>query len=221
MFQAGAPISPGEGMEASMNFGSAGGSVSRELPPLILHPFNERVTPSDLLENSKAALMLSGIMPPDGADPDELRRRLLAGRYAEIRMLFFLGRDVFRWIEQCIEWSERSTGSDDSPIAPQSFAALLTQTPPQPVREKLLRWGVADFGSIFARAIGLNALFSEPPEPDTLSEDFVRNYHRYSDALFRTYMESQPHASVDARQFHFELYASGEYSRKLESQWEK
>lgn len=203
-----------------MNLGAAGCPVSRELPPLILHPFNERATPSDLLENSKAALVLSGLMPPDDVEPDELRRRLLAGRYSEVRMLFFLGRDVFRWIEQCMEWSEGSAGPDD-PVAPQSFAALLTQAPPHSVREKLLRWGVADFGSIFSRAIGLNALFAEPPEPGTVSEEFIRNYHRYADALFRTYMEAQPHASLDATQFHFELYASGEYSRKLESEWEK
>ena len=43
------------------------GAAVWELPPLILHPFNERVSPSDLLENSKAALMLSGLLPDDGA----------------------------------------------------------------------------------------------------------------------------------------------------------
>jgi hypothetical protein len=208
-------------MEAPMNLGAAAYPVSRELPPLILHPFNERATPSDLLENSKAALILSGLMPHDGVEPDELRRRLLAGRYSEIRMLFFLGRDVFRWIDQCMEWSAGSAGPDDPQVTPQSFVVLLTQTPPESVREKLMRWGVADFGAIFSRAIGLNALFTEPPELETVSEDFIRNYHRFADALFRTYMDTQPYASLDARQFRFELYASGEYSRKLESEWEK
>ena len=77
------------------------------LPPLILHPFNERVAPSTLLENSKAALMLSGLIPSDGTDEEELKRRLLSGRYSEIRMLFFLGKDVFRWLDQCVEWVER------------------------------------------------------------------------------------------------------------------
>ena len=75
-----------------------------ELPPLILHPFNERIPPSVLLDNSKAALMLSGLIPSDGTDPDELSRRLLIGRYGEIRMLFFLGKDVFRWLDQCMDW---------------------------------------------------------------------------------------------------------------------
>ena len=81
-----------------------------ELPPLILHPFNERVPPAALLENSKAALMLSGLIPADGTEPDELRRRLLSGRYSEVRMLFFLGKDVFRWIEQCVECGRENSG---------------------------------------------------------------------------------------------------------------
>src|SRR5215472_610649 len=83
------------------------GATVWELPPLILHPFNERMPPSALLDNSKAALMLSGLIPSDGTDPESLKTRLLAGRYSEIRMLFFLGKDVFRWIDQCMEWSER------------------------------------------------------------------------------------------------------------------
>jgi hypothetical protein len=120
-----------------------------------------------------------------------------------------------------MEWSAGSAGPDDPQVTPQSFVVLLTQTPPESVREKLMRWGVADFGAIFSRAIGLNALFTEPPELETVSEDFIRNYHRFADALFRTYMDTQPYASLDARQFRFELYASGEYSRKLESEWEK
>ena len=51
------------------------GSTELVMPPLILHPFNERVPPSALLENSKAALMLSGLIPNDGSDQDELKRR--------------------------------------------------------------------------------------------------------------------------------------------------
>src|SRR5262249_46331004 len=74
------------------------GATVLELPPLILHPFNERTPPSALLETSKAALMLSGLIPNDGREADDLRRRLLAGRYSEFRMLFFLGKDVLRWV---------------------------------------------------------------------------------------------------------------------------
>ena len=190
-----------------------------ELPPLILHPFNERVPPSALLENSKAALMLSGLIPSDGSDQEDLERRLLAGRYAEIRMLYFLGKDVLRWIEQCVEWGQRVPELSGAEIRPQSFAALLTADPPEAVKEKLVRWGVVDYVSIFTRAIGLNAMFIQPPAFDTLAEEFLRNYHRYADFLYRCYLDSQPHRTVASANFRFALYASGEYSRMLESEW--
>ena len=190
-----------------------------ELPPLILHPFNERVPPSALLENSKAALMLSGLIPSDGSDEDDLKRRLLAGRYSEIRMLFFLGKDVFRWIEQCVEWGQRVPEWSGAEIHPQSFAALLTADPPKAVKEKLVRWGVVDYGTIFTRAVGLNAMFIQPPAFDILAEEFLRNYHHYADFLYRCYMDSQPYRTVASASFHFDLYASGEYSRMLESEW--
>ena len=137
-----------------------------ELPPLILHPFNERTPPSVLLDNSKAALMLSGLIPSDGTDPDELSRRLLMGRYGEIRMLFFLGKDVFRWLEQCMDWVTRVPELHGREWRAQSFAALLTRSTPTEVKEKLMRWGVSDYNSIFCRAIGLNTLFTNPPQFD-------------------------------------------------------
>ena len=189
------------------------------LPPLILHPFNERAPPSALLENSKAALMLSGLIPNDGTEEEALRRRLLNGRYAELRMLYFLGKDVFRWIDQCVEWAGRSQEFEDAELEAQSFAGLLTANPPDNVRQKLTGWGVADYVSIFSRAIGLNSIFAEPPAAAALAEDFLRSYHRYADHLFRCYMEAQPHRSLQNTNFHFELYASGEYSKMLENQW--
>jgi hypothetical protein len=195
------------------------GDTVWDLPPLILHPFNERVPPSTLLENSKAALMLSGLIPTDGSDPDELTRRLLAGRYGEIRMLYFLGKDVFRWIEQGVDWAARTPELENADIQRQSFATLLA-APPTNVREKLIRWGVSDYVSIFSRAIGLNCIFVEPPPFPMLSEEFLRNYHRYADFLFRCYMELQPHRCLTAANFRFDLYASGEYSKLLESEWE-
>src|SRR5260370_32730351 len=75
------------------------------LPPLILHPFNERVPPAALLENSKAALMLSGLIPSDGTDRDDLKRRLLAARYLGLWILFFLGEGVFRWLGPGVAWA--------------------------------------------------------------------------------------------------------------------
>ena len=195
------------------------GETVWELPPLILHPFNERVAPATLLENSKAALMLAGLIPRDGADPDALQRRLLAGRYSEVRMLFYLGKDVFRWIEQCREWVGSEPQLSAAEIVEQSFASLLTGSPPEPVKEKLLRWGVADYSSIFARAIGLNSVFSQPPPLDTLTEEFLTNYHRYADSLYHCFMDLQPYKAIGCANFQFQLYASGEYSRMLESEW--
>jgi len=194
-------------------------TVAWELPPLILHPFNERVPPATLLENSKAALMLSGIIPNDGTEESTLNHRLMSGRYTEFRMLFFLGKDVVRWIGQCLEWSLRVGEFGDAGISPQSFASLLTSSPPETVKQKLTTWGVADHGTIFSRAIGLNAVFIDPPAVASLNEDFLRNYHRYADQLFRCYMDSQSHQPLKGADFRFDLYASGEYSRMLANEW--
>lgn len=195
------------------------GETVWDLPPLILYPFNERVPPSALLDNSKAALMLSGLIASDGSDPEDLKRRLLAGRYAEIRMLFFLGKDVLRWLDQCVESTERLAKSNGVELRPQHFARLLTTSPPPAVKAKLVRWGVDDYTAIFSRAIGLNALFAAPPAFDSLADEFLRSYHRYADSLYQCYMESQPNCTLAAANFRFELYASGEYSRLLESEW--
>jgi hypothetical protein len=196
------------------------GDTVWDLPPLILHPFNEQVPPTALLENSKAALMLSGLIPADGTGIEDLKRRLLTGRYSEMRMLYFLGKDVFRWLDQCVEWAERIPELSEAEIHPQSFAGLLTKNPPEAVKEKLVRWGVADYSSIFARSIGINAVFTAPPAFETLTESFLRNYHRFGDSLFRCYMDAQPHLVLGPENFQFTLYASGEYSRLLESEWE-
>jgi hypothetical protein len=190
-----------------------------ELPPLILHPFNERIAPGALLESSKAALMLSGMVPNDGSDPDDLRRRLLAGRYAEVRMLYYLGKDVLRWMDQCQDLVERTPELHAGDLHVQSFAGLLTGNPPGNVREKLLSWGVTDYSAVFARAIGLNSIFTEPPKFDLLTAAFLASYHHYGDALFRCFMELQPFRNISHENFRFDLYASGEYSRLLEQQW--
>jgi hypothetical protein len=195
------------------------GQAIWQMPPLILHPFNERVSPETLLENSRAALMLSGLIPCEDVDRDELKRRLLTGRHAEIRMLFFLGKDVFRWIGQCMEIVERTPELESISVNRQSFAGLLTGTPPSRVREKLILWGVADYAAVFSRAIGLNALFAEPPEFHTLAEDFLRHYHSAAGALYQAFVDSEPHCAIGANNFTFDLYASGEYTKLLEAQF--
>lgn len=189
------------------------------LPPLILHPFDERVPPSALLENSKAALMLSGLIPNDGTEESELKRRLLAGRCGEVRMLFYVGKDVFRWMSQCAEWAAAREELRGMELVEQSFGRLLTAHSPEPVREKLARWGVSDYVSIFSRAIGLHATFAYPPLAEAMTDEFLRGYYRYADALYRAWLESQPAPLITAANFHFDLYASGEYSKMLESEW--
>jgi len=200
--------------------GATLGDLQFDLPPLILHPFNERMPPSTLLDNSKAALMLSGLIPSDGTDPEALQKRLLCGRYAEIRMLFFLGKDIFRWMDQCLDWAARVPELAPMEVRAQSFAGLLTGGTPAVVKKKLESWGVADYRSIFSRAIGLNTLFAAPPAFDGLAEEFLRNYHRYADSLYRCFMQLEPHPILAPRNFRFDLFASGEYSRLLESEWE-
>ena len=197
------------------------GSKVWELPPLILYPFNEHLPPASLLESSKAALMLSGLIPSDGTEREVLERRLLAGRYAEIRMLFFLGKDVLRWIEQCQEFVERTPELQGAEVRDQSFATLLTASPPPAVLTKLVAWGVADYASLFSRGIGLKSAFTVPPPLDSLTPEFIIGYHRYADGLFRCYMESHPHRTIDNRNFRFDLYASAEYTRMLETEWEE
>jgi hypothetical protein len=195
------------------------GEAVWQMPPLILHPFNERVSPGTLMENSKAALMLSGLIPSEGIDREELKRRLLTGRHSEIRMLYFLGKDVFRWIGQCMEIVERTPALESTSVKRQSFAGLLTGGPPAPVREKLIRWGVADYPAVFARAIGLNTLFAEPPEFQALAEDFLRHYHSTASLLYRSFIDADPHRAIDGKSFQFDLYASGEYTKMLETEW--
>jgi hypothetical protein len=191
-----------------------------DLPPLILHPFNERVSPQSLLDNSRAALMLTGLLPTDGSDEETLKSRVLTGRYTEIRMLFYLGKDLFRWIDQCAESCSRRPSRGKNPLQPQSLARILVSETPEPVREKLIQWGVVDYPAIFRRAIALHCLFTEPPTAQQLGVEFLSNYHRYTDALYRTYLESAPDESgVESGQCRFQIYASGEYSRLLESEW--
>ena len=192
-----------------------------ELPPLILHPFSDQSGPGKLLDSSRASLMLNGLVPPDDSSEDELTRRLLDGRLCEIRMLFFVGKDLLRWISQCMESVSTIEELRGAGIRDQSFADLLVQNPPQVVKDKLRGWGVLDFRSIFSRAIGLNTIFSQPPSADQVSEEFIRNYYRYADHLFACRQQMQPFTELNPANFHFEIYASGEYSRMLEKAWER
>src|SRR5271163_5199102 len=82
---------------------------SRTLPPLILHPFADAGGPDKLVESSRASLMLQGLLPTGERSTEDLDLSLLEGRYCEIRMLFYVGKDLVRWIDQCLERSEEHT----------------------------------------------------------------------------------------------------------------
>jgi hypothetical protein len=193
---------------------------SYNLPPLILHPFAEPTGPQKLTQSSRASLMIQGLLPPGQNTPGELQRALLDGRYSELRMLYYVGKDLQRWIDQCIEFLQRSEGSLPDGVQQQSFAALLIEDTPPNISEKLKRWGVIDFKSIFSRGLGLNAMFAQAPAPEVLNEDFIRNYFRFADHLYLAYQGRGDHKRLSPERVQFDLYSSGEYSRMLERSWE-
>jgi len=197
------------------------GAKKWELPPLILHPFSDQTGPGKLVQSSRASLMLNGLLPHDESSEDELTRKLIEGRVCEIRMLFFVGKDLLRWIAHCLDFVSSIPELKDAGIREQSFAEFLVQNPPEKVRTKLRGWGVFDFKSIFSRAIGLNSVFCEPPDENQVSVEFIRNYFRFADHMFACRQQIQAFKEISIENFHFEIYASGEYSRLLEKSWEE
>jgi hypothetical protein len=192
--------------------------ATQTLPPLILHPFADANGPSKLVESSRASLMLQGLLPTGEFTAEQLEQRLLEGRYCEIRMLFYVGKDLNRWIEQCLEFTDHHADLQDRGYTAKSFASFLIYRTPAAVQAKLRKWGVADYRSIFSRALALNTLFANVPERHTLSDEFVRNYYLYTDNIFKLNLQPQ-FQEVNGADLIFDLYASGEYSRMLEQEW--
>ena len=193
----------------------------RKLPPLILHPFSDASGPGKLVESSRASLMLQGLLPSGELSKPDLERRLRDGRFHEIRMLFYVGRDVMRWVEQCMDFASSEDGLRGVDIHPQCFVCLLVDNPPAPVVEKLRQWGVVDYRAIFSRAVALNCMFREAPEAEVLAAEFIVNYYRYADQAFLTWRRMVTFAELSCSDFDFDLFASGEYTRMLERQWEE
>jgi hypothetical protein len=190
----------------------------KRLPPLILHPFNGGQGSDALVEGSLASLALHGFVDSE-EDQTALERRVLSGRYQEVRMLLFLGKDIFRWMQQCAGYLESLEG-DDGRIVEQSFSALVVEGPPECVRIKLESWGVSDRRAIFSRAIGIHSLFADPPPMESLSQIFLRNYHRYADHAYICYQHSRAFLPLDPSGCNFEIYASEEYARLLSAKWQ-
>jgi hypothetical protein len=189
-----------------------------QLPPLILHPFSGGGSVDELLDGSKAAVELQAGKFANEQEY-ELERRVLVGRYQEIRMLLFLGKDLFRWLQQCVDCMARSEAHTQ--FSEQSFAALVVEQPPTAVRDKLERWGVTDRRAVFSRAIGIHTLFVSPPPVETLSPTLLRNYHRFADHAYICFQHLRPFEELNAKDFHFEIFASEEYAQILSDQWEK
>lgn len=192
-----------------------------DLPPVILHPFSDPQGPDKLVESSRAHLMLQGLLPAGELSQGDILQRLLSGRLCEIRMLFYVGKDLERWLEQCTETAQRDDVLRAAGVTSASFVHLLVENAPQAVRDKLTRWGVADYRAIFSRALGINAIFGEAPALDALATSFVRYYYRYADQMFACRQNTEPFLTLDPANFRFDLYASGEYSRMLEREWEE
>jgi hypothetical protein len=194
-------------------------TMQKRLPPLILHPFADAKGPDKLVESSRASLMLQGLLPSGERTTDELDRALIDGRYCEIRMLFYVGKDLTRWIEQCLDHTRGFPELRDRTVKYQSFAAYLVNHTPLAVQAKLRKWGVADYKTIFTRALGLNAMLADVPVREALSDEFLRNYYRYADQLFMCRQSQTEFADISDLGLDFEIFASGEYSRMLEREW--
>jgi len=169
-----------------------------ELPPLILHP----ITPA-------------GKTPPDASCDDAQNIRMEARRF-ELRMLCCLGKDLSRWLDQCLEFM--SADPDLAGVGEAVLLDLLVENPPESVVRKMHSWGVSDFRAIFARALGLSAVFPHPPGREQVSDKLVRDLPRFADALYRARRQACP-GSTGAPGFEFEVYASGEYAQMLERSW--
>jgi hypothetical protein len=134
-------------------------------------------------------------------------------------MLCFIGKDVHRWLEQCVDFTARRPQLTARGCRLQTFADLLVSQCPQAVVQKLQGWGVDDYRNIFSRAIGLCAAFVSPPELTAVQHVFVLNYHRFADALYQAFLRLERWPAITSEEFEFTIYSSGEYSRMLESEW--
>jgi hypothetical protein len=188
------------------------------LPPLILHPFTESAATVRVLESAKASLSMLKEGPYSPQEQEDLKKQLLDGRYTEVRMLFYVGKDIYRWIDQCVDTCSRSAELKE--ITPQSFAHLLIRQTPEDVAAKLRTWGVIEYARIFSRSIGIFTQFREPPERTLLQDDYLRHYYRFADYAFSCWRDISKPVMLPQEQFPFTLYASGEYTKMLEEQWD-
>jgi hypothetical protein len=190
-----------------------------QLPPLILHPFAAPDEVSVLAQSARDSLNLRGYLPSQLPPEAELELHLIRGRFAELRMLFYVGKDLGRWMEQCVEVTAASKEFGQLGLGREVFANLLVEKTPEHVHKKLEQWGVLDYRALFRRAISLHCVFEELPPAQCLSAEFLKRYHRHADCWFEYWFLSRPMPTVDWSDFSFDLYASGEYALMLERSW--
>ena len=173
---------------------------------MILHPFDRGLDVRAVIDSVKLSLYLNGL-----GEPDMEKEPLLRGRYAEFRMLCLVGKDVARWIAQCVDFAGRDVTLASAGLEPQSFADLLVNHTPSAVCARFEDWGVADHRRILARAIAVHAVFPDPPAFTVISPAFLENYYAYADSLFTCYQGLTPFTPLDPGSFGFALYTSDEY----------
>jgi hypothetical protein len=171
------------------------------------------------MESSRASLALQGFLPKAEGSAEDLDQQLVRGRYAELRMLYYIGKDIMRWTEQCAETASSSGAFEGRRIRAETFAVFLVQYVPPHVRTKLEGWGVLDFCSLFRRSFGLHGVFVELPAAEAFSSDFLRRYHRYLDQWYEQRLRDAAFDRAEPHEFTFDLYASGEYTLMLEQSW--
>ena len=177
-----------------------------DLPPLILHPFGRGPEASASFDSIKVAFYLGSV-----GEPGLEKEPLLRARYTEFRMLSLAGKDVMRWIVQCMDFASRDWALADAGIRPQSFADLLVNRTPPGVAARFESWGVSGYRRILSRAIGVNAVFPNPPDFGVISAGFLEDYYAYADSLFACYRGLTPFTPLEPASFGFALYTSDEY----------
>ena len=181
-----------------------------DLPPLILHPFGRGLEASTSFDSIKLALHLAGM-----GEPGVEKEPLLRARYTEFRMLSLAGKDVMRWIAQCVDFASRDRALANAGIRPQSFADLLVNRTPPGVAARFESWGVSGYRRILSRAIGINAVFANPLDFSVISTEFLEDYYAYADCLFACYRGLTSFTRLEAASFGFALYTSDEYLSTL------
>jgi hypothetical protein len=170
-----------------------------------LHPLQARLEAA-VVDSRRLSIQVALM-----GDPAWEKEPLLRGRYAEFRILCLLGKDILRWISQCADFADRDDELRQAGIHPQGFADLLVNGTPEAVAARFECWGVSGFGRVISRAIGINAVFPNPPGYAVISAEFLEQYYSYADSLYACYQSLAPPLRIDYRSFVFSLYTSDEY----------